>query len=107
MISRRFPLVSTAVYLLRCRSCLIDGEVVVCREDGLAIFDHLRRGPRRNEEAMLYGFDLIELNGTDMRTAPIEERKATLAKLLPADLPGSSLQTCRGSRSPSTSKRTG
>jgi hypothetical protein len=39
----------SAEAMLRCRSCLIDGEVVVCREDGLAMFDLLRYRPQRNE----------------------------------------------------------
>jgi ATP-dependent DNA ligase len=41
----------------------------------------LRR--RRNEiEAFLYVFDLLELNGGDLRTESIEVRKATLASTL-------------------------
>ena len=41
----------------------------------------LRR--RRNEvEAFLYAFDLLELDGTDLRREPIETRKATLASIL-------------------------
>ena len=52
-----------------------------CDERGLAIFSTLRR--RRNEpEAFLYAFDLLELDGLDMRREPIETRKATLASLL-------------------------
>jgi bifunctional non-homologous end joining protein LigD len=40
-------------------------------------------GRRRNEpEAFLYAFDLLELNGTDLRREPIEVRKATLASIL-------------------------
>ena len=31
---------------------------------------------------ILYAFDLVELNGDDLRRAPIEQRKAALAKLL-------------------------
>jgi bifunctional non-homologous end joining protein LigD len=51
------------------------------RERGLARFDFLRR--RRNEAvAFLYAFDLLELDGTDMRREPIEVRKATLASIL-------------------------
>jgi bifunctional non-homologous end joining protein LigD len=30
----------------------------------------------------LYAFDLLELDGQDMRSAPLEERRATLAKML-------------------------
>ncbi len=69
------------------RSCLIDGEVVCCDERGLAIFSTLRR--RRNEpDAFLYAFDLLELDGLDMRREPIETRKATLASLLRKGKPG-------------------
>jgi ATP-dependent DNA ligase len=64
--SDRFPLVVEAVNHLKMRSCLIDGEVCCCDERGLARFDVLRR--RRNEvEAFLYAFDLLELDGTDLR----------------------------------------
>src|SRR3954469_8005948 len=79
--SDRFPLVIEAVNQLKVRSCLIDGEVVCCDERGLARFDVLRRRP--NEvAAFLYAFDLLELNGTDLRREPIEVRKATLASVL-------------------------
>ena len=67
--SDRFPLVVEAVNHLKVRSCLIDGEVVCCDERGLARFDVLRR--RRNEAvAFLYAFDLLELDGTDLRREP-------------------------------------
>ena len=85
--SDRFPLVVEAVNHLKVRSCLIDGEVVCCDERGLARFDVLRR--RRNEAAaFLYAFDLLELDGTDLRREPIEVRKATLASILRKSRPG-------------------
>jgi bifunctional non-homologous end joining protein LigD len=85
--SGRFPLVVEAVNHLRVRSCLIDGEVVCCDERGLARFDVLRR--RRNEvDAFLFAFDLLELDGTDLRREPIEVRKATLASILRQSRPG-------------------
>ena len=66
---------------LKVRSCLIDGEVVCCDERGLATFQLLRH--RRNEpKAFLYAFDMLELNGKDLRREPIEVRKATLASIL-------------------------
>ena len=44
---------------------------------------------RRNEpQAFLYAFDLLELNGTDLRREPIEVRKATLASILRKSRPG-------------------
>ena len=79
--SERFPLVVEAVNHLKVRSCLIDGEVVCCDERGLATFQLLRH--RRNEpQAFLYAFDLLELDGQDLRREPIEVRKATLASIL-------------------------
>jgi len=77
----RYPLVVEAVNHLKVRSCLIDGEVVCCDDRGLAVFQALRR--RQNEaQAFLYAFDLLELDGTDLRREPIEVRKATLASIL-------------------------
>ena len=77
----RYPLVVEAVNHLKVRSCLIDGEVVCCDERGLAVFQLLRH--RRHEpQAFLYAFDLLELNGDDLRREPIEVRKATLASIL-------------------------
>jgi bifunctional non-homologous end joining protein LigD len=44
----RYPSIAAAVAALSCRSCLIDGEVVICGEDGVPVFDRLRYGnPRR------------------------------------------------------------
>jgi bifunctional non-homologous end joining protein LigD len=72
--SHRFPQIVAAVTVLPVRSCLLDGEAVVCDENGLAVFD-LIRGYRHDT-------DLLELDGEDLRCMPIEERKGTLAKLL-------------------------
>ena len=85
--SARFPLVVEAVNYLKVRSCLIDGEVVCCDDRGLARFDVLRH--RSNEaNAFLYAFDLLELDGADLRREPIEVRKATLASILRKSRPG-------------------
>jgi bifunctional non-homologous end joining protein LigD len=77
----RYPLVVEAMNHLKVRSCLIDGEVVCCDERGVSAFHVLRR--RANEErAFLYAFDLLELDGADLRREPLEVRKATLASIL-------------------------
>jgi bifunctional non-homologous end joining protein LigD len=83
----RFPLIVEAVNHLKVRSCLIDGEVVCCDERGLAIFQKLRQR-REEHSAFLYAFDLLELNGADLRREPIEVRKATLASILRKSPPG-------------------
>jgi bifunctional non-homologous end joining protein LigD len=67
--------------LSRARSFTLDGEAVVAGADGVAVFDALHRR-RKVTDAMLYAFDLLELNGEDMRPLPLGERKARLEKLL-------------------------
>jgi bifunctional non-homologous end joining protein LigD len=78
----RYPSIAAAVATLPCRSCLIDGEVVICGEDGIPVFDRLRYGRQPQSEAVLFAFDLLELGGKDLRRTPLEERKAALAKLV-------------------------
>ena len=85
--TRRFPLAAAAVAALPARSCLLDGEAIVCDENGLAVFDLIRR-TRHGGEAVLCAFDLLELNGKDLRRAPIEHRKQTLAKIVRGPHPG-------------------
>jgi bifunctional non-homologous end joining protein LigD len=79
--SPRYPAIAEAVNLLKVRSCLIDGEAVACDERGLAVFERLRYR-RADASVFLYAFDLLELDGQDLRREPLETRKATLASLL-------------------------
>jgi ATP-dependent DNA ligase len=79
--SGRFPFIATAVGKLPVRSCLIDGEAIVCDENGLADFE-LIRGHRTAANAVHCAFDLLELDGRDLRRRPIEERKGLLTELL-------------------------
>jgi bifunctional non-homologous end joining protein LigD len=83
----RYPVIAAAAGRLRARSFTIDGEAVVCGADGIAIFDALH-SERRLSEAFLYGFDLMELNGTDLRPWPYGKRKAKLARLLASNRGG-------------------
>jgi bifunctional non-homologous end joining protein LigD len=77
----RFPIAAAAVAALPARSCLIDGEAIVTDRDGLAVFD-LIRGYGSSRAAVLCAFDLLELDGEDLRREPIETRKSTLKSLL-------------------------
>jgi ATP-dependent DNA ligase len=83
----RYPLIVEAVDRLKVRSTLIDGEAVACDENGLAVFERLRHKPS-GEHVFLYAFDLLELDGADLRREPLEVRKATLASLLRGSRPG-------------------
>src|SRR5215467_14117155 len=82
-----FPLIVEALARLRPRSCIIDGEAVACGEDGIASFDRIRYR-QHDVSVFLYAFDLIELDGEDLRRDPLAVRKATLASLLARAAPG-------------------
>ena len=82
-LTHRFPLIVDALSRLRSRSCIIDGEAVACDDNGVASFN-LIRYRRHDDSTFLYAFDLIELNGDDLRRDPLEVRKATLASIVAA-----------------------
>ena len=86
-LTYRFPLISAAVSSMASDSCVIDGEAIVCDDNGLPVFD-LIRNYRYGSSATLCAFDVLELNGQDLRDRPLEERKAALKMLLRPSHPG-------------------
>jgi bifunctional non-homologous end joining protein LigD len=77
----RYPRIVHAMEGLKVQSAFVDGEAVLCRPDGVSDFDGLM-GRTQDRKVFLYAFDLLELNGEDLRSLPLEERKARLAKLI-------------------------
>ena len=72
---------------LPCRAALIDGEAVVTGEDGKSDFGRLQNAIAEGKGGIVYyAFDLLSLDGKDLRKLPLLQRKAELAKLL-ADQP--------------------
>jgi ATP-dependent DNA ligase len=86
-LTDRFPLIVEALASLRSRSCIIDGEAVCCDDNGVPSFDRIRYR-RHDADVFLYAFDLIELNGDDLRRDPLEVRKSTLSSVLAKAAPG-------------------
>jgi hypothetical protein len=82
----RFRSIAPSVGSLPVRSCIIDGEAIACDQSGLADFRLLRRS-RRDQLVTLIAFDLLELDGRDLRGEPIEARKAELARVLAGGRP--------------------
>jgi bifunctional non-homologous end joining protein LigD len=80
----RVPTIAKALAALRVKSVTLDGEGVVCSPDGVSDFDRLRSAVGRmgSRDAFLYAFDLLEINGTDLRRDAWHVRRATLASLL-------------------------
>jgi bifunctional non-homologous end joining protein LigD len=79
--TERYPLIVDAVRSLAVQSCVLDGEAIAINQHGLSVFDLIRY--RRHDHAVtMCAFDLIEVDGTDLRRNPLEERKESLAWLL-------------------------
>ena len=79
---------------LCCRQAIFDGEVVVQDAAGVTSVPALEQAlkSRRTEQLIFYVFDLLHLDGDDLRPRPLLERKAALAKLLGLPEPSSRLQ---------------
>jgi bifunctional non-homologous end joining protein LigD len=80
----RAPAVAEAVKALPAGSAVLDGEMVVLRSDGLSDFQSLQNVLRQGNQAALvfFVFDLLSLDGKDLRGLPLRERKRQLASLL-------------------------
>jgi hypothetical protein len=67
----------------QCRIGIIDGEVVVPAEDGTTDFSVLQNELKgRSKKIVMVAFDLLYLNGYDLRNLPLFERKALLNKII-------------------------
>ena len=63
---------------------LLDGEIVVLREDGISDFQRLQNalGTGSDSSIVYYAFDLLYLGGYDLSRVPLEARKHQLSELL-------------------------
>ena len=77
----RFPRIAEAVGALPVDNALIDGEAVVFLPDGHSDFAALRTKDG-GEQASFVAFDLLGLEGADLRERPLEERRDKLARLV-------------------------
>ena len=80
----RFPSVTAAVERVHAKSALLDGEVVVLDAQGVSHFQSLQEAlsQGRTQDLVCFVFDLLFLDGRDLRSLPLSERKALLARLL-------------------------
>ena len=94
--TERMPSLEAALSKLKAKSALIDGEFVALDAKGLSDFQLLQNAYSGKTQAKLayYAFDLLYLDGFDLRAAPLLARKARLKELLDA-LPKSAAQTLR------------
>jgi len=86
----RMPSLKSALSTLRAKSAILDGEFVALDEHGVTDFQLLQNSFSGKSQSPLayYAFDLLYLDGVDLRPLPLLERKAKLERLL-ARLPKS------------------
>ncbi len=86
--SHRFPNIIAGIKTLSVSEALLDGEAVVEDEAGVSSFSALQQdlGGRGGKlvagKAIYYAFDLLHLDGRDLTSLPLLERKTALAALL-------------------------
>lgn len=70
------------------KPCLVDGEIVAVDKHGQPHFEWLQNWASQPQgELVYYVFDLLWLDGQDMRDLPLNERQAQLKKLIPKSSP--------------------
>ena len=83
--SRQFAPIVAEAKRLGCSSALIDGEIIVQDEQGRSDFGSLKGAMAGQQHRLIfYAFDLLHLDGEDLRRLPLLQRKAKLQNLVGA-----------------------
>src|SRR6478736_972235 len=82
--TKRFPTIAVSVGSIPATELILDGEIISADESGAANFSALQDdlSKSRYDRMVYYAFDLLHLDGFDLRAAPLVERKRVLAGLL-------------------------
>jgi ATP-dependent DNA ligase len=79
--THRFPRVMDQARRLRPSAFVIDAEAVFCGDNAVPDFERLM-SRRVDREVFAYGFDLLALDGDDLRHEPLDRRRAKLTRVL-------------------------
>jgi ATP-dependent DNA ligase len=82
--SAQLPAIVQAMRAFPVTLVTLDGEVVICGADGVSQFDRMSTvfGRRGSRDAFLYAFDLLELDGQELRGKRWDHRRGLLTQLL-------------------------
>jgi bifunctional non-homologous end joining protein LigD len=97
-LTAQFPELHNLPNFVKTKRAILDGEIVALDEAGRSSFSLMqrrtgirrggKRGPVRQDVSVLYYvFDLLYIDGYDLRRAPLDQRKATLAQVIDRDGP--------------------
>jgi len=79
-LTARFPAIARSLSQLVVGDAVVDGEIAIPDAKGVPRFELIQQG--KNDEALLFTFDLLRLDGEDIRPRPIEQRRDLLRSLL-------------------------
>jgi bifunctional non-homologous end joining protein LigD len=79
--TNRYPWIAESALKNRIKQFVIDGEAVILGVDGIPDFNALH-SRKHDDEVQLYAFDILALDGEDLRPLPLSLRKTNLARLL-------------------------
>lgn len=106
-LTKMYPTVAAAARGLNAQQTVIDGEIVALCEDGRPSFQALQhRGSHPKHQIAFYAFDVLNVNGRDLTSEPLIERRAHLPKIVAAnatirlslDLPGRAVEIVQALR---------
>src|ERR1700741_2418930 len=80
-MDQRFPWIAEAALEDRPSQFVIDGEAVILGLDGVSDFNALH-SRKQNHEVQLCAFDVLAMDGEDLRSLPLSKRKTNLERLL-------------------------
>jgi bifunctional non-homologous end joining protein LigD len=74
-----YPEIQKSVSLIKAKSCVLDGELIIYNDEGIPEFQLLQRRSRSSDyEAVLVVFDILSVNGRDVTSVPLNQRKKIL-----------------------------
>jgi len=83
LFNDNYPRLVDSLKVLKSQSFTLDGEIAALDQQGRSSFQLLQsHGIRKGIPLVYYAFDLLSLDGTDLRSRPLVERRELLSKLL-------------------------
>ena len=93
-ISRKYPSICAALAAIK-HEAVLDGELVALDQEGRSRFQLLQNAEREPTRLLYCVFDLLYLDGKDLRGKTLLERKAELARILPKNPTSAVQRPCR------------
>jgi bifunctional non-homologous end joining protein LigD len=82
-LTATYPMIQSAALKLRADTALLDGEIVALDAKGTPSFQALQhRSAHRSYAIVFYAFDLLHLNGEELRRLPLQDRRKRLPDLV-------------------------